>query len=58
MNQWNASNLVGQAYLDSEMDPFINHFVSTVGSLSSDNFADVIDAWSVAVTDFQAAIGF
>jgi hypothetical protein len=58
MNQWNASNLVGQAYLGQDNDPFINHFVTTVGGLSQANFADVIESWDVAVSDFEAAIGY
>ena len=58
MNQWNQNNLVGQAYLDAEQDPFLNYFVTTTGGLTQENFADVVDWWKVAVGNFQTEIGF
>jgi hypothetical protein len=58
VNTWNHNNLVGQAYLDSEQDPFINYFVTTTGGLTPDNFADVVDWWKVAMGNFEEAIGF
>jgi hypothetical protein len=58
INDWNANNLVGQAYLDSEQDPFINYFVTTTGGLTQENFADVVDWWKVAMGNFETAVGF
>lgn len=58
ISDWNMNNLVGQAYLDSEQDPFINYFVTTTGGLTQENFADVVDWWKVAMGNFEEAIGF
>jgi len=58
VNTWNQSNLVGQAYLDPEQDPFLNYFVTTTGGLTQENFADVVDWWRVAMGNFETAIGF
>ncbi|EYD76735.1 hypothetical protein Rumeso_01693 [Rubellimicrobium mesophilum DSM 19309] len=58
MNTWNQNNLVGQAYLDNEQDPFLNYFVTTTGGMTQENFADAVDWWKVAVGNFKTEIGF
>ena len=58
INDWNTNNLVGQAYLDNEQDPFLNYFVTTTGGLTQENFADVVDWWKVAMGNFETAVGF
>ena len=57
VNSWNATHLVGQAYLDGEQDPMLNYFVTTTGGLTQENFADVVDWWRVAVEEFSTAVG-
>jgi hypothetical protein len=58
MNVWNKDRLIGAAWLDHEDDPFIEHFVTTVGGLTPENFAEVLRLWSVAIADFKAHIDF
>ena len=58
VNAWNQNNLVGQAYLDPEQDPFLNYFVTTTGGLTQANFADVVDWWELALGNFRQEIGF
>ena len=57
MNAWNQSHLVGQAYLDGEMDPYLNYFVTTTGGLTQGNFADAVDWWRVVLTEFKTTVG-
>ncbi|MFN3615223.1 MAG: YbjN domain-containing protein [Rubrimonas sp.] len=58
VNAWNRDRLIGAAWLDHENDPFIEHYVTTVGGLTPDNFAEVLRMWSVAIADFKTHIDF
>jgi hypothetical protein len=57
VNDWNRNQLVGQAYLDDQNDPYLNYFVTTTGGLTQENFADAVDWWRVALGEFKTALG-
>ena len=52
INSWNSEKLVGHAYVDDEMDPFVTHFVSAVDGMPRANFEEVLDAWDTALAEF------
>ena len=54
----NAGKILTDAYLNEEMDPFLEFFVTTAGGLTQANFADVLDWWQVTLTDFETTIGY
>lgn len=58
MNDWNSSELVGQAFLDSEMDPFIDQCLISLDGMPEDRFIRILERWDTAVADFQRVIGF
>lgn len=57
-NVWNKDRLIGAAWLDHEDDPFIEHYVTTIGGLTPANFTEVLRMWSVAIADFKTHIDF
>ena len=57
MNDWNAGQLVGTAFLDADGDPALDYFVSLDGGVSRENLLDVIDWWQIAMGEFIGHIG-
>lgn len=58
MNEWNASKLVGRAFLDDENDPFVDHYVVLGGGVSLLNFATFVREWDRALGEFRDVIDF
>jgi len=56
VNDWNAANLFGRAYLDDEADPWIEMPVNLHGGVSRQNFEDTFDWWEVLIDNFEAHI--
>lgn len=58
VNEWNATRLVGRAYLDEEDDPWLEMAVNMHAGVSRANFEDTFDWWEVSVDWFEAHIDF
>jgi hypothetical protein len=58
INEWNATKLVGRAYLDDESDPWFEMPVNMDGGISRPNFEDTFDWWEVSIEGFEDHIGF
>jgi len=58
VNTWNHDNVVGQAHLDDENDPWLSWAVNMHGGVSRENFDDSIDWWEVIVSDFESHIDY
>ncbi|EEW24619.1 YbjN domain-containing protein [Rhodobacter ferrooxidans] len=59
VNDWNRDKRYGKAYLDNEMDPFIEmDFNLDFGGISDENFRDSLDIWERLVGDFKKHINF
>jgi hypothetical protein len=56
MNDWNAAQRFGYAYLDNESDPFVNMDINMASGISSDNFLDSLQLWEQVLSDFQTHI--
>jgi hypothetical protein len=58
VNDWNSTKLVGYAYLDEEMDPYLTYFVITEGGISLALFEEVMARWSRSIADFKDLVNF
>ncbi|WP_118132570.1 YbjN domain-containing protein [Oceanicella sp. SM1341] len=58
VNDWNSNEFIGPAYLDSELDPYLDYCVVGVNGMQAEGFSSVLDNWSRALGDFQGKIGF
>ncbi len=59
INDWNAKNRFGRAYLDDEADPFVELDVNLdFGGVTETNLRDTIDWWDVVMAAFVEHIGF
>jgi hypothetical protein len=58
VNDWNATKLVGYAYLDDEMDPYLTYFVITEAGISLDLFGEIVRRWSLSIADFKELVNF
>lgn len=58
VNDWNAENLYGRAYLDDEDDPWIEMPVNLFEGVTRKNFEDTFDWWEVVVGQFEDHIDF
>ncbi|MGG7567934.1 YbjN domain-containing protein [Rhodovulum sp. DZ06] len=58
LNQWNASHRFGAAFRDEEGDPFLQYDVTTLGGLTEENFADIVDWWRVALSGFAEHVDY
>jgi type 1 fimbria pilin len=56
MNDWNAAQRFGYAYLDNESDPFVNMDVNMSYGISPDNLRDTLAVWEQVLSDFQTHI--
>lgn len=46
VNEWNAANRMGKAYIDGKKRFVLRHDMSTIGGVNSKNFADTVDWWA------------
>lgn len=53
MNDWNNVQLVGRAFVDDELDPHLDYYVSAKGGLSSEAFDGVLADWEDALGYFE-----
>ena len=58
MNDWNEQVLVGRAYIDDEMDPWLEWAVNMDGGVTEKNFAESFDWWETALAQFLDHINF
>jgi hypothetical protein len=56
MNDWNAAQRFGYAYLDQESDPFVNMDINMAYGISADSFMDSLAIWDQVLSDFQTHI--
>lgn len=58
INDWNRDKLWGQAYRDSEDDPWISIVYNLDGGVTKANFADTVDWFRVTLEGFEEHIGW
>ena len=58
MNDWNATQRFGFAFLDDESDPFVTMDVNMAYGVSEDNLLDTLRLWDQVLSDFQAHINW
>ncbi|WP_088652315.1 YbjN domain-containing protein [Marinibacterium profundimaris] len=58
INEWNETKLVGRAYLDDEMDPYLDHYVEIMSGLSRDVFNEVLSMWEESLGNFATHVGY
>ncbi len=56
--EWNATRVWGQAWRDSEDDPWVAVTVNLKGGISYDNFSDTVDWWRFVMRDYEKYIGW
>lgn len=52
INEWNADELIGRAYLDEEKDPWLDHLVSVSGPQDDGAFEEGLIAWLAGLSKF------
>jgi hypothetical protein len=58
INAWNEQNLFGRAYMDDELDPWIEMPVNLFDGVTRSNFEDSFDWWEVVVGKFEDHVGY
>lgn len=58
MNEWNRKNNFGKAYLDDEMDPFLNMTIDTEHGFLTEGLANNLDTWASVMPQFKKFIGW
>lgn len=58
INQWNAEQLGGRAFLDEEDDPFLDHVVSVSGAQDAGALREGLYLWAGALEAFVDYIEF
>ena len=58
MNDWSSTKLFLQAYLDDEMDPFIEMHINLKFGVNEKNFLDTLEWWVAIQAEFIDYIGF
>lgn len=58
MNEWNNTQLWGQAYVDEDSHPVLTISVNLVGGLTDENFRDMVGKWAETVVSFEDFIGW
>ncbi|MCU0800641.1 MAG: YbjN domain-containing protein [Rhodobacteraceae bacterium] len=56
MNDWNATQRFGYAYLDNESDPYVNMDINMSYGLTADNLRDSLAIWEQVLADFHTHI--
>lgn len=57
VNDWNATRLLGRAYLDEVADPWLEMPVVLTRGITRDNFEATFSWWQTSVAAFEAHIG-
>jgi hypothetical protein len=58
LEAWNEHKVWGQAYRDSDKDPWLAMPVNFVGGVTRDHLDDMVDWWLTIEDDFQKHIGW
>lgn len=58
INQWNTEHRFGRAYLDDEMDPFLEMDLDLERGATTELIAESLVTWSLLVPEFKTYIGF
>ena len=58
MNDWNLNKRIGQAFVDDEKDPIIQHYLVNVDGMSRESFEITFEYWVDTVSDFTDYIGW
>jgi hypothetical protein len=58
INQWNAEQLGGRAFLDEENDPFLDHVVSVSGAQDKGALREGLYLWAGALETFMDYIDY
>lgn len=58
MNDWNLNKRIGQAFLDEEKDPIIQHYMVNVDGMSRESFETTFEYWVETVEEFTDFIGW
>lgn len=58
VNTWNADHRFGRAYLDDEMDPYLEMDLDLERGASTELIAESLRTWSMLLPDFKTFIGF
>ena len=58
VEQWNSDQVWGQAFRDSDKDPWLGLAVNLRGGVTPENFNDTIEWWAKILQDFQDHIGW
>ena len=53
INEWNATQLGGRAFLDADRDPFLDHPVSVSSPADKNAFIEATSLWLGALQDFD-----
>ncbi len=52
INEWNKTHAIAGAYVDEEMDPFLDMYVLTKSGVPSETFDAAIDEWTMTLSEF------
>ena len=58
INEWNKGNRFGRAYLDNEMDPYVEMDLDVEHAFLSEGLANNLDTWAAVVPRFKKFIGW
>lgn len=58
INEWNRDKRFGSAYLDDEMDPYIQYDVDFERGATTEAIANAIEVWAAILPPFKDFIGF
>lgn len=59
INDWNAANRYGRAYLDNEQDPWVEMDIHMEGAgISEETFEESLAVWRTVMTSFVKHIGW
>ena len=56
INQWNADQIAGRAFLDEENDPFLDHVISVSGAGDEGALREGLYLWAAALEEFMEYI--
>jgi hypothetical protein len=58
VNSWNREKRFGRAYLDDEMDPFVEYDVDMERGATNEAITNAIDVWAAVVPAFKTYVDF
>ena len=56
INEWNATAIVGRAYIDDEQDPWLDHIISVSDNNDDSAFREGFELWIAGLTRFNEFI--